>query len=102
MVQLSLLSRTRRKPGCEKSECMRSDQAPVDALVELPECCLQHAIDERPALALRLRELGFRPGVRVQIGRKVAGGARLVTVGTAHYAVDAATLRQLEVIPVAA
>ena len=102
MLQLSLLSRTRRQPRCEKSECLRADQAPVDALVELPECCLQHAIDERPALALRLRELGFRPGVRVQIGRKVAGGARLVTVGTAHYAVDVATLRQLEVIPVAA
>ena len=38
----------------------------------------------------------------MQIGRKVAGGARLVTVGTARYAVDAATLGQLEVIPVAA
>ena len=102
MLQLSLLSRTRRKPGCEKSECMRADQAPVDALVELPECCLRHAIESQPALALRMRELGFRPGVRVKMGRKVAGGARLVTIGSARYAVDAHTLRQLEVIPVAA
>jgi len=102
MIPLSLLPRTRRQPECEKFECMRADQAPVDAVVELPECCLRHAIDERPALALRLRELGFRPGMRVRIGRKVAGGARLVTVGTAHYAVDVATLRQLEVSPVAA
>ena len=54
------------------------------------------------SLALRMRELGFRPGVRVQMGRKVAGGARLVTIGSARYAVDAHTLRQLEVIPVAA
>ena len=102
MFQLSLSSRTRTQQTCERSECMRADQAPVDALVELPECCLRHAIESQPSLALRMRELGFRPGVRVQIGRKVAGGARLVTLGTARYAVDAATLSQLEVIPVAA
>lgn len=81
---------------------MRADQAPADAVVELSADCLHNAIETQPALAIRLRELGFRPGTRVQIGRTVAGGARVVTVGTARYAVDAHTLRQLEVIPLEA
>lgn len=81
---------------------MRADQAPTDAVVELSADCLHNAVETQPALAVRLRELGFRPGTRVQIGRTVAGGARVVSMGTARYAVDAHTLRQLEVIPVEA
>lgn len=89
-------------PAPPGSGPMPADKVPEDALVELPECCLQHALETQPALAMRLRELGFRPGARVHIGRTVAGGARLVSVGTARYAVDSRTLRQLEVIPVEA
>ena len=81
---------------------IRADQAPTDAVVELSADCLHNAIETQPALAVRLRELGFRPGTRVQIGRTVAGGARIVSVGTARSAVDAHTLRQLEVVPVEA
>lgn len=89
-------------PTPPESGSMRADQAPTDAVVELSTECLHNAIETQPALAVRLRELGFRPGTRVQIGRTVAGGARVVSMRTARYAVDAHTLRQLEVIPVEA
>lgn len=89
-------------PTPPESGPMRADQAPTDAVVELSAECLHNAVETQPALAVRLRELGFRPGTRVQIGRTVAGGARVVSMGTARYAVDAHTLRQLEVIPLEA
>lgn len=63
-------------PTPPESGSMRADQAPTDAVVELSAECLHNAIEPQPALAVRLRELGFRPGTRVQIGRTVAGGAR--------------------------
>lgn len=87
---------------CELGACIRADRAPVDSLVELPDCCLQRVLAHQPALATRLLELGFRPGARVRMGRTVAGGARVVTIGSARYAVDARTLRQLDVVAVAA
>ncbi|MEJ5929207.1 FeoA domain-containing protein [Corynebacterium sp. H128] len=46
---------------------------------------------------MRLRELGIRPGGRVKLGQRVSGGGRIVTVGTARYAFDRETLRQLDV-----
>lgn len=51
----------------------------------------------QPALAVRLRELGLRPGAELVMGRKTAGGGRVVTVGSCRYAVDLATLRDVEV-----
>lgn len=91
-----------REPGCRNGGCIRADQAPVDSLVELPDRCLQRATAHNPTLAARLLELGFRPGARIRMGRKVAGGARVVTIGSARYAVDARTLRQLDVLTITA
>lgn len=49
------------------------------------------------ALQRRLRELGLRPGASVTVGQRTAGGGRVVICGTARYAIDAATLRAIEV-----
>jgi len=38
---------------------IRADQAPTDAVVELSADCLHNAIETQPALAVRLRELGY-------------------------------------------
>lgn len=46
---------------------------------------------------MRLQELGIRPGSTLKLGQKVSGGGRIVTVGTARYAIDRDTLRQLDV-----
>ena len=59
-------------------------------------------MSQQPALATRLLELGFRPGTKIRVGSTVAGGARVVTIGNAHYAVDHHTLRQLDVVITAA
>lgn len=48
-------------------------------------------------LACRLQELGVRPGVAMEIGRKTAGGGRVVRVDGCRYAIDCATLKCVEV-----
>ncbi|QGU02642.1 FeoA domain protein [Corynebacterium kalinowskii] len=82
---------------CVRKDCISADKAPVGCLASLPECCLERAIQRNPALAMRLQELGLRPGTSVKLGQKVAGGGRIVTIGTARYAIDRDTLRQLDV-----
>lgn len=76
---------------------MSADKAPINCVVNLPECCLLRAVEENPALALRLQELGIRPGITMKLGQKVAGGGRIITVGAARYAIDRRTLQQLDV-----
>lgn len=51
-----------------------------------------------PELCRRLAELGLRPGATLTMGPKVAGGSRLVTVGSCRYAIDRETLRAIEVL----
>ncbi|MDU0478909.1 FeoA family protein [Staphylococcus chromogenes] len=82
---------------CTRNDCVSADQVPVGCLASLPECCLERATENNPALAHRLRELGIRPGVSMKIGQKVSGGGRIVTVGSARYAIDRKTLQQLDV-----
>lgn len=84
-------------PQCMRKDCISADKAPIGCLASLPDCCLERAAECNPALAMRLQELGIRPGVAVKLGQKVAGGGRIVTVGTARYAIDRDTLRQLDV-----
>lgn len=47
------------------------------------------------ARARRLAELGLRPGARVTVTARTAGGGRIVAVDHARIALDRATLRQL-------
>ncbi|MEJ5997350.1 FeoA family protein [Corynebacterium sp. H130] len=82
---------------CTRKDCISADQAPVGCLASLPDCCLERATSCNPALAMRLQELGIRPGSTLKLGQKVSGGGRIVTVGTARYAIDRDTLRQLDV-----
>lgn len=59
---------------------------------------LEHLRQANAPLANRMAELGLRAGAQVEIGPAVAGGSRIVSVGTCRYAVDARTLRLLEVL----
>lgn len=106
-MKLLPIARKPRAAACQDSpcgsgSCLRGDQVPADTCALLPECCLQRVIPQQPALATRLLELGFRPGTKIRVGGTVAGGARVVTIGNAHYAVDHHTLRQLDVVITAA
>ncbi len=51
-----------------------------------------HATAER-----RLRELGLRPGARVTVLQRTAFGGRVVLLGQRRIALDAATVRCVEV-----
>lgn len=50
-------------------------------------------------LCRRMAQLGLRPGMRVTVGPKTAGGGRVIHVGTSRYAIDRDTLRQMDVLP---
>ena len=68
---------------------------PVGSTVTLrPECldCMNN-----PAMARRLGELGIRPGACLTVGAHVAGGARIVAVGSCRYAIDRQTLQSIGV-----
>lgn len=92
-----MFQRVASSTQCMRKDCISADQAPVGCMASLPECCLERATKRNPALAMRLQELGIRPGCSLTIGQKVAGGGRIVTVGTARYAIDRETLRHLDV-----
>lgn len=96
-VTVMAMFKLKSRVQCERKDCISADQAPVGCCASLPECCLERAIERDPALAMRLEELGIRPGMSVKLGQKVAGGGRIVTVGTARYAIDRVTLRHLDV-----
>lgn len=46
---------------------------------------------------LRLREMGLRAGAAVRLDAVAAGGARVVAIGAARLAVDAATAALIDV-----
>ncbi|MDO5031216.1 FeoA family protein [Corynebacterium sp.] len=77
--------------------CPRStaDTLPPGCTVTLGQECVSCTCDA--ALALRLGELGIRPGATLTMGQRVAGGARIVSVGACRYAIDQRTLRAIEV-----
>lgn len=51
-----------------------------------------------PRLCRRLAQLGLRPGMRVTVGARTAGGGRVIHSGTSRYAIDRATLRLMDVL----
>lgn len=57
------------------------------------------SISAEAPVALRLREMGLRPGTRVRIAGRAASGARIVAVGGARIAVDRQTSALIEVDP---
>ncbi len=57
------------------------------------------SISAEAAVALRLREMGLRPGTRVRLAGRAASGARIVAVGGARIAVDRQTSALIEVEP---
>ncbi len=46
---------------------------------------------------LRLRELGLRPGTRIQVRHATPFGGRIVQIGSRRIALDAATARAVQV-----
>ncbi len=57
------------------------------------------AISAESTVALRLREMGLRPGTRVRLAGRAASGARVVAIGAARIAVDRATCAHIDVEP---
>ncbi|WP_062379960.1 FeoA family protein [Demequina pelophila] len=55
------------------------------------------AISAESTVALRLREMGLRPGARIRLAGVGAAGARIVAIGAARLAIDATTSRHIEV-----
>lgn len=50
-----------------------------------------------PARRLRWAELGLRPGARVTVRARTAGGGRILGIGLSRVAVDRAVLRAIHV-----
>ncbi|MDN4476605.1 FeoA family protein [Demequina sp. SYSU T00192] len=57
------------------------------------------AISADAPIALRLREMGLRPGTRIRLAGRAASGARVVAVAGARVAVDRRTSALIEVDP---
>ncbi len=57
------------------------------------------AISADAAVALRLREMGLRPGTRVRLAGRGAAGARVIAIGGARIAIDRGTSALIEVEP---
>lgn len=68
------------------------DRVPVGATAVLA------APRTEPRLCRRLAELGLRPGMSVVVGQRTAAGGRVLRSGGSRYAVDAATLREMDVL----
>lgn len=66
---------------------------PIGCTVTLGPQCLNCDA----SLAVRLGELGIRPGATLTFGPRVAGGARLVSVSGCKYAIDKHTLVSIAV-----
>jgi ferrous iron transport protein A len=54
------------------------------------------AVDIPDAARFRAGELGLRPGALVRVTHRAAFGGRVVAVGAARFAVDAATCARIE------
>lgn len=58
------------------------------------------AVRAEPAHRRRLSELGVRPGARLRVLRRTAGGGAVLAVGDGRVAVDVRTLRAVVLRPV--
>ena len=70
-------------------------------LTALPPGSRAHvrAVSADSTAVLRLREMGVRPGALVRLTARGASGSRIVTIGAARLAIDAATCALIEVDP---
>ncbi|SEJ33046.1 FeoA family protein [Demequina mangrovi] len=57
------------------------------------------SVSAEASIALRLREMGLRPGTLIRLAGRAASGARVVAVGAARIAVDRETSGLIEVEP---
>ena len=57
------------------------------------------SISAETAIALRLREMGLRPGTRFRLVGRAGSGSRVVAIGAARIAVDRTTCALIEVEP---
>lgn len=48
-------------------------------------------------LCRRLAQLGLRPGMKVTVAQRTAGGGRVIRAGSSRYAIDRDTLKHMEV-----
>ncbi|MFV0634258.1 FeoA family protein [Demequina sp.] len=56
------------------------------------------SVSTESALALRLREMGVRPGAAIRVAGKAPAGARVIAIGAARIAMDRATCLEIEVV----
>jgi len=57
------------------------------------------SVSTASTLALRLRELGLRPGARVRLAARGSAGVHIVAIGASRIAIDRATAQLIEVDP---
>lgn len=57
------------------------------------------AVSAESSAALRLREMGVRPGALVRLAGRGASGSRILVMGASRLAIDAATAAHIEVDP---
>ena len=71
-------------------------------LADLPRGARAHirAVSAESDTALRLREMGLRPGTLVSVVGIAAAGARIVAIRAARIAIDASTAAAVEVDPI--
>ncbi len=71
-------------------------------LADLPRGARAHirAVSAESDTALRLREMGLRPGTLISVVGIAAAGARIVAIRAARIAIDATTAAKVEVDPV--
>lgn len=77
-----------------------ADRRQWDSLAEVPSgmSVVLAAPQAEAGLCRRLAQLGLRPGMRVTVAQKTAGGGRVVKSGTSRYAIDRETLALMGVL----
>ncbi len=70
-------------------------------LIDLPVGSVARirAVSAESTAALRLREMGVRPGSLVRLAGRGASNSRILVMGASRLAVDAATAAHIEVEP---
>lgn len=80
---------------------VRICDSPCSRQAHVPTCPRAHVrvVSADCTAVLRLREMGIRAGALVRLAARRASGSRIVTIGAARLAIDAATCAPSEVDP---
>lgn len=78
---------------------MNVADAPTDQAMTLVR--LDNTLSSSVASRLRLRELGLRPGSRLSVKHVTPFGGRIIQIDNRRIALDAATARAVQVVPLA-